>query len=416
MNPGSRGRSPSPSLRKVVWEGERPREPRDWPWVRLGECAIKIGSGLTPLGGHAAYRTDGIPLIRSQNVHLNRFEPDGLVRISPAQDEAMRQSRVFPKDILLNITGASIGRICVVPSDLCPANVNQHVCIIRLNDSLDPHFVSLFLSSGDFQAHIDDLQSGATRQALTKAMVEQFLVPLPSLTTQRRIAAQLKAQLAEVDRARTVLQAQMETVDALVAATLRESLAAPATAEVSIADCLQEVAQGIGSKWGEYPVLGATRAGLAPAKEPVGKAPERYKPVRVGSIFYNPMRILLGSIAMVDEGDAPGITSPDYVVMTAKDGVLHPRWFYQWFRSADGAAFVRSLSRGAVRERLLFKRLAPARIRLPPWSAQERAAEVFLAVDALKKQGRAKLATLDHLPAALLRQVFGEMKQAQVPT
>jgi type I restriction enzyme, S subunit len=389
-------------------EGERPREPRDWLWVRLGECVTKIGSGLTPLGGHAAYRTDGIPLIRSQNVHLNRFDPQGLVRISPAQDAAMRQSRVVPNDVLLNITGASIGRVCVVPPEICPANVNQHVCIIRLEDTLDPHFVSLFFSSDDFQRHIDNLQSGATRQALTKAMIEQLLVPAPPLPTQRRIAAQLKQQLAEVDIARTALHAQLDTTDALVAATLRETLSDGATTNACIADCLQEVTQGIGSKWNEYPVLGATRAGLAPAKESVGKAPERYKPVGVGTIFYNPMRILLGSIAMVDEGDAPGITSPDYVVMTAKDGVLHPRWFYQWFRSADGAAFVRSLSRGAVRERLLFKRLAPAEIALPPWSAQVRAAEIFQAVSAIRKHALARLATLDRLPAALLRQVFGE--------
>ena len=334
--------------------------------VKLGECASKIGSGLTPMGGHTAYKEEGIPLIRSQNVHMNRFEPEGLVRISPLQDEKMRQSRVLPNDVLLNITGASIGRVCVAPPGNCPANVNQHVCIIRLERTLDPNFVSFYMSTSEFQKHIDELQSGATRQALTKAMIEQFFVPAPPLPTQRRIAAQLKAQLAEVDRARAALQAQIDTTNTLIAATLRESLTSTGTAKVLIADCLREVTQGIGPKWSDFPVLGATRAGLAPAKESVGKAPERYKPVRVGTVFYNPMRILLGSIALVDEGNAPGITIPDYVVMTAVEGVLHPRWFYHWFRSEDGAAFVRSLTRGAVRERLLFNRLAPAEIPVPP--------------------------------------------------
>src|SRR5207237_197336 len=102
------------------------------------------------------------------------------------------------------------------------------------------------------------------------------------------------------------------------------------------------------------PVLGATRSGLAPAKEGVGKQPQRYKPVRSGTIFYNPMRILLGSIALVDDRDTPGITSPDYVVMRGHEGVLHPVWFYHWFRSRAGAEFIKSLTRGAVRERLLF--------------------------------------------------------------
>jgi type I restriction enzyme, S subunit len=130
--------------------------------------------------------------------------------------------------------------------------------------------------------------------------------------------------------------------------------------------------------------------------------------VRVGTIFYNPMRILLQFIAMVDENDAPGITSPDYVVMTAAPGVLHPRWFYDWFRSEEGLAFIRSLSRGAFRERLLFKRLAPAEIRIPSWDAQVRAAAILLQAQRFREQAEAGLVTLDALPAALLREVFGE--------
>ncbi len=227
--------------------------------------------------------------------------------------------------------------------------------------------------------------AGSTFPNLPGDKLGAVQIPVPSLPTQRRIAAQLKSQLAEADRARTALQAQVAAADALVAATLRESLAHGGTCTFRIADCLDEVTQGIGPTWRQFPVLGATRGGLAPAKESVGKAPERYKPVRHGTIFYNPMRILLGSIAMVDEGDDPGITSPDYVVMTAMDGVLHPRWFYEWFRSDDGAAFVRSLTRGAVRERLLFKRLAPAGIRLPPWPVQVRTAEVMLAATAVRR-------------------------------
>jgi type I restriction enzyme S subunit len=151
-----------------------------------------------------------------------------------------------------------------------------------------------------------------------------------------------------------------------------------------IADCLREVTEGVGNEWQKYPVLGATRAGLAPAKEPVGKNPGRYKPVRPGTIFYNPMRILLGSIAMLDEDDAPGITSPDYVAMTAVDGRLSARWFYYWFRSQYGAEFIKSMTRGAVRERLMFKRLAPASIILPDWEHQKAADRQFIEIKKAK--------------------------------
>ena len=138
---------------------------------------------------------------------------------------------------------------------------------------------------------------------------------------------------------------------------------------VRLSDCLTEVNEGVGPSWKNYRVLGATRDGLAPAKEAVGKSPERYKLAEPGTIFYNPMRILIGSIAFVDDREESGITSPDYVVFRSRPGTIHPRWFYYWLRSGYGAEFIRTLARGADRERMLFRRLAAAEIFLPTlWS------------------------------------------------
>ncbi|HEX9000409.1 MAG TPA: restriction endonuclease subunit S, partial [Blastocatellia bacterium] len=170
-------------------------------FIKLGNYTQKIGSGLTPLGGQSSYFPSGIPLIRSQNVLMGSFTKEGLAFISPQQDEQMSGSRVERGDVLLNITGASIGRVCVVPSEVCPANVNQHVCIIRCSESLDPEYVAAFLASPDFQSFIWQSQAGGTRQALTKEMIEVFEIPFKSLDEQRRIAAHLKAQLAAVEDA-----------------------------------------------------------------------------------------------------------------------------------------------------------------------------------------------------------------------
>ncbi len=121
--------------------------PAGWRWVRLSDHIRKIGSGLTPSGGQSVYVASGIPLIRSQNVLMNGFTTEGLAYISSDIDEEMSQSRVYEGDVLLNITGASIGRVCVAPAELCPANVNQHVCIIRTNGSIDSRFLAYYLSS-----------------------------------------------------------------------------------------------------------------------------------------------------------------------------------------------------------------------------------------------------------------------------
>lgn len=175
---------------------------------------------------------------------------------------------------------------------------------------------------------------------------------------------------------------------------------------IPLSEALVEVSSGVGPKWSEYRVLGATRAGLALAKEPVGKSPERYKLVEPGTIFYNPMRIMIGSIAMVDDGEEPGITSPDYVVFRTRPGVLHHRWFYYWLRSKYGEDLIRSLARGAVRERLLFKRLARGVARLPDWDQQSATATQLIKVRQLEQSVSSMFEVLQVLPYAYLRQTL----------
>lgn len=167
-----------------------------------------------------------------------------------------------------------------------------------------------------------------------------------------------------------------------------------------------EIKAGIGMDWAKYPVLGATREGLAPAKEPPGKNPERYKPVFPGTIFYNPMRILIGSIAYVDEGNEPGITSPDYVVFQGKDGMVDSRWFYYWLRSPLGHQTIISLARGAVRERMLFARLAKAEVELPDYPTQKKfslvLAQAQREIASMKAAIAAQLYDLQQLPHRII--------------
>lgn len=178
------------------------------------------------------------------------------------------------------------------------------------------------------------------------------------------------------------------------------------TREISLSEALVEVAAGVGAAWSNYRVLGATRAGLALAKEPVGKSPERYKLVEPGTIFYNPMRIMIGSIAMVDDGEEPGITSPDYVVFRPRPGVLHHRWFYYWLRSKYGEDLIRSLARGAVRERLLFRRLAKGKVEAPSWDAQVAIAEKLSVAGEAAIAADSALDAASELTAEYLKEVF----------
>lgn len=118
--------------------------PNGWELNNLGRLATKIGSGVTPKGGSNAYKLSGIPLIRSQNVLWGSLDLSDVAYIDEDQHKKMKGSIVYKNDVLLNITGASIGRSAV--SHLNEANVNQHVCIIR-SDALEPEYLKSFLLS-----------------------------------------------------------------------------------------------------------------------------------------------------------------------------------------------------------------------------------------------------------------------------
>lgn len=157
-----------------------------WEQRKLGNITVKIGSGKTPLGGKSAYVETGIPLIRSQNVNGDKVDFADIVYIDEATDELMANSRVYTNDVLLNITGASIGRSAVYKG-LESANVNQHVCIIRPTEGHQPDFIQLNLSSDNGQKQIDASQAGGGREGLNFQEIGKMQFSFPSLNEQKAI-------------------------------------------------------------------------------------------------------------------------------------------------------------------------------------------------------------------------------------
>ena len=199
--------------------------PADWEVVRLGDGVVHVGSGVTPRGGKSVYTPSGITFLRSQNVHFDGLRLENVVRIPPETDKAMARSRVQPNDVLLNITGASIGRCTVVPSDFGPANVNQHVCIIRTSDQFNPRYVWKWLSTPRSQKEIDDIQTGQSRQGLNYQQVRQLSIALPPRSEQDafvEILSGLDATIAEAKREQDGLRSLKEsTADALLTGEAR---------------------------------------------------------------------------------------------------------------------------------------------------------------------------------------------------
>ena len=169
-----------------------------WVSLRLGDVCTKIGSGATPRGGKEVYLEEGpYALIRSQNVYNSGFNYDGLAFINQQQATDLKNVEVFADDVLLNITGDSVARVCQVAPDVLPARVNQHVAIIRPDpNKLSPRFLRYFLVTPEIQATLLSWAgSGGTRNALTKGMIESFDVQAPMDVAEQRAIAHILGTL-----------------------------------------------------------------------------------------------------------------------------------------------------------------------------------------------------------------------------
>ena len=158
---------------------------------KLADICTKIGSGATPRGGKEAYCDKGISLVRSQNVLDFKFSHDGLAFINDEQAEKLNNVEVFDGDVLLNITGDSVARACMMDSAFLPARVNQHVAIVRGKKARVLNRYLLYFLQWKKGYLLQLASAGATRNALTKGMVEQLEIDLPSLNEQKKIVALL---------------------------------------------------------------------------------------------------------------------------------------------------------------------------------------------------------------------------------
>lgn len=192
----------------VEWLGEVPEH---WDITRLGWQATKINSGKTPRGGAEVYQSSGVLFLRSQNIY------DVGLRINDAETtfidlethSEMNNSKVQPGDVLLNITGASIGRTCLVPPSFPEANVNQHVCIIRLPKHL-AHYTSLVLKSFPTKEQINVMQVGGNRESMNFEQIADLVFAIPPVNEQTLITEHLDRETTKLDTLLTEAQRGIE--------------------------------------------------------------------------------------------------------------------------------------------------------------------------------------------------------------
>lgn len=226
----TKGLNPNATMKDsgIEWLGEIPL---DWKITPLRYLYNKIGSGVTPKGGGDVYVDEGVTFIRSQNVHFDGLRLDDVVKIDIETHQKMNNSKVEINDVLLNITGASIGRCCVVYIDE-EMNVNQHVCIIRVNEKINPDYLNIVLQSNVGQIQIKLLTTGGNREGLTHEAVKNMSIPLPDIETQKELLNTISEKLNTYDLINTKILFQIEKL-----LTYRQSLISEAvTGKIDVRD------------------------------------------------------------------------------------------------------------------------------------------------------------------------------------
>jgi type I restriction enzyme S subunit len=306
-------------LRFKEFEGE-------WERKRLGEVTIKVNSGKTPLGGESIYTDEGVIFIRSQNVNNERLELGNSVFISAEINQTMQNSVVLANDILLNITGASLGRSCVVPDVFTIGNVNQHVCIIRVRKEYNPRFIQPFLSSDRGQNNLQILQTGSGREGLNFDSIKRVELYFPSPEEQNKIASFLTLLDERISTQSKIISESETLMKGLGDKLFNQQLRFKDERGNGFPNWIEkfgnEVFENISEKNpnSDLPILAITQEYGAIPRDMIDfniavteKSVESYKVVQIGDFIIS-LRSFQGGI---EYSKYKGICSPAYIVLRA---------------------------------------------------------------------------------------------------
>ena len=222
--------------------------PDSWRWEKLGNLCSKIGAGSTPKGGSVNYVAEGVPFIREQNVYSSGLLYSGMVYITEEMNELKAGSMVKPNDLLLNITGGSIGRCALTPDDFIIGNVNQHVLIIRLVDVAIVKYIHAVINSPYIQSQIREKSKG-DKEGLSATSTKNFWIPIPPIEEQQRIVDKINEIMPKIDEYEKI-EKELEALkkefptdmkDALLQAAMQGKLTEQLESDGSVDELLEAI-------------------------------------------------------------------------------------------------------------------------------------------------------------------------------
>lgn len=410
----------------VAWIGEIPA---DWSIVKIKAGVHKVGSGKTPSGGATTYADEGILFLRSQNVYDTGLELSNPTYITPAVDEEMKGTRVFPNDVLLNITGGSIGRCCIFPESLKTANVNQHVSIIRVNqDIFLPEYMHYYWVSPLGSLAIDLYQTGGNREGMSADAIKNTPIILIPLDEQRRICRVLDDECSKIDSVLAKIRTSIEEYKKLKQAIITQAVtkgirgdrpmkksgiewigSCPANWTIIRIKWLLEEGKDRSTEGTEEPLSMSQKYGILPTKEMdivpnMASSFVGAKLVHKGDLVFNKLKAHLGVFAV---SDYDGLVSPDYAVYRTTS-LANAKYLEYLFKTPQYISEFKKKSTGiaAGLTRLYTEGLYSIFCALPPIEEQQEIVSYLqgetVAMDALIQKKEQFLAELETYKKSLI--------------
>ena len=410
----------------VAWIGEIPA---DWSIVKIKAGVHKVGSGKTPSGGATSYADEGVLFLRSQNVYDTGLELSNPTYITPEVDEEMKGTRVFPNDVLLNITGGSIGRCCIFPESLETANVNQHVSIIRVDERVFlPEFMHYYWISPLGSMAINLYQTGGNREGMSAEAIKNTPIILMPLEEQKHICKVLDFKCAKIDAVLDKTRSSIEEYKKLKQAIITQAVtkgirgdrpmkksgiewigSCPANWTIIRIKWLLEEGKDRSTEGTEEPLSMSQKYGILPTKEMdivpnMASSFVGAKLVHKGDLVFNKLKAHLGVFAV---SDYDGLVSPDYAVYRTTS-LANAKYLEYLFKTPQYISEFKKKSTGiaAGLTRLYTEGLYSIFCALPPIEEQQEIVSYLqgetVAMDALIQKKEQFLAELETYKKSLI--------------
>ena len=388
-----------PNLRFPEFQGE-------WEKCKLGELTTKVGSGSTPKGGNAVYTSVGHCFVRSQNVGMGYLILDDIAHIDDDIHQKHKATELSEDDVLLNITGASIGRTAIATKEIEGGNVNQHVCIIRANSKVSPKFLCNYIQTKKIQNYIRSLQTGGSREGLNFDQIRSFPISLPSIAEQNKIAQLLDKLNERIATQNKIIEDLKKLKSAII-----EIEYTPNTKTTShIGDVIEQISKRNKNNAIKNVLSVSNRQGFIKQSDQfenrniASEDTSNYKIVEQNNFAFNPARINVGSIARLTTFEK-GIVSPMYICFRTQESVA-PEYIDFFFESKHFYCEIQKRLEGSVRQCLSFEGLCNIPFSLPSLEMQQRIGKRLFTLGQKIKTETDLLELLNKQKQYLLRLMF----------